>query len=165
MAKSPVHWYEGMFLKPQHFQAADRYDFERVREAEDWLVPHNYGFRLLDIDEAAVGNYRLVLRQCQARFKDGTILTVEPDDGEAKVASDKGEAKFAPQVDSIDLTAAFKGVSEVIVYLAGDSWCRSGGCRTPGNGSPRPPRPPHRPGDVPDPRWGPRDRLVAGTAV
>ncbi len=118
MAKSPVHWYEGMFLKPQHFQAADRYDFERVREAEDWLVPHNYGFRLLDIDEAAVGNYRLVLRQCQARFKDGTILTVEPDDGEAKVASDKGEAKFAPQVDSIDLTAAFKGVSEVIVYLA-----------------------------------------------
>ncbi len=118
MAKSPVHWYEGMFLKPQHFQTADRYDHERIRESEDWLHPYNYGFRHLDIDEAAVGNNRLVLRECQARFKDGTMLTVRPDDGDPKVASEKGDTKFSPKVDSIDFSAALEGVSEVIVYLA-----------------------------------------------
>ena len=43
MAKRPVHWFEGMFLKPHHFQAADRYSRDRLLESEDWLHPHDWG--------------------------------------------------------------------------------------------------------------------------
>ena len=57
MAKRPVHWSEGMFLKPHHFQASDRYARERLKESEDWLHPHAWGFRSVRFDEDAIANY------------------------------------------------------------------------------------------------------------
>ena len=76
MAKRPVHWFEGMFLKPHHFQASDRYHRDRMRESEDWLHPHDWGLRTVRIDEDAIANYSLRLISCQARFKDGTTLSI-----------------------------------------------------------------------------------------
>jgi type VI secretion system protein ImpJ len=106
MAKRPVHWHEGMFLKPHHFQAADRFLRERIRETEDWLHPHDWGLKSVEFDEDAIANYSVVLRSCQARFKDGTTLTV-PDE----VA-----------VDPLDLRAALAGAPETTVYLAVPAW-------------------------------------------
>lgn len=106
MAKRPVRWSEGMFLKPQHFQAAERYLRERVRESEDWLHPHDWGLRSVDIDESAVGNYQVVLRSCQARFKDGSTVALP------------GECAVAP----VELHEALKNASETTVYLAIPAW-------------------------------------------
>ena len=61
MASRPVYWYEGMFLQPQHLQAADRHAVESLRRSEDWFHPFDWGFRAIDIDRDAVANYdRLV---------------------------------------------------------------------------------------------------------
>jgi type VI secretion system protein ImpJ len=102
MAKRPVHWYEGMFLKPHHFQAADRFVRERVRESEDWHHPHDWGLRSVSLDENAIANFRVVLQSCQARFKDGTTISV-PD-----------EVKVGP----VELHEALSAASETIVSLA-----------------------------------------------
>jgi type VI secretion system protein ImpJ len=102
MAKRPVHWYEGMFLKPHHFQAAERYFRQRVQESEDWLNPYNWGLRSVRLDPDAVANFNVVLRSCQARFKDGSTVTV-PDE---------------VTVDPVPLHEALASASETTVFLA-----------------------------------------------
>ncbi len=106
MAKRPVHWFEGMFLKPHHFQASDRYHRDRMRESEDWLHPHDWGLRTVRIDEDAIANYSLRLISCQARFKDGTTLSI-PEEA---------------SVDPLELRAALGQKAEVTAYLAIPSW-------------------------------------------
>jgi type VI secretion system protein ImpJ len=111
MAKRPVHWFEGMFLKPHHFQASDRYHRERVQESEDWLHPHDWGLRSVRFDEDAITNHSLRLTACQARFKDGTTLTV-PEEA---------------SVDPVELRAALTQKAEVMAYLAVPAWQESRG--------------------------------------
>lgn len=103
MPSRPVHWYEGMFLRPHHFQAADRHAREAARASEDWFHPFDWGLRSVDLDRDAIANSALVVRSCEARFKDGTLLAV-PDD--------------AP-LDPVELKEALAGAGgEVTVYLA-----------------------------------------------
>ena len=103
MPSRPVLWFEGMFLMPQHLQAADRHAREAWRRSEDWLHPFDWGFRSIGLDDKAVENGSAVLRSCEARFKDGTKLVV-PDDAE---------------VDPVDLKAALSGPpGEATIYLA-----------------------------------------------
>jgi type VI secretion system protein ImpJ len=109
MAKRPVHWFEGMFLKPHHFQASDLFHRERIRESEDWLHPHDWGLRSVRLDEDAIANYSVRLISCQARFKDGTMLSV-PEEA---------------SVDPLELRAALGQKAEVMVYLAVPSWQES----------------------------------------
>ena len=109
MAKRPVHWYEGMFLKPHHFQAADQFLRERVRESEDWHHPHDWGLKSVSLDENAIANFQVVLQSCQARFKDGTTISI-PD-----------EVKVGP----VELHDALEAASETTVYLAIPTWSGS----------------------------------------
>lgn len=106
MAKRPVHWFEGMFLKPHHFQAADRHARDRLQESEDWLHPHDWGLRSVRLDEDAIANYSLRVASCQARFKDGTTLSV-PDEA---------------TLDPLELRAALAAEPAVVVHLAVPSW-------------------------------------------
>jgi len=106
MPKRPVHWFEGMFLKPHHFQAADRFTRERIRESEDWLHPHDWGLRSVRFDEDAIANYALRLTSCQARFKDGTTLSI-PDEA---------------ALDPLELRPVLAQQAEVMVYLAIPAW-------------------------------------------
>jgi type VI secretion system protein ImpJ len=110
MAKRPVLWEEGMFLKPHHFQAAEQFVRERVRQSEDWLHPHNWGLKSVSFNEDSIANYRVVLNSCQARFKDGTTISV-PDE---------------VTIDSVPLQEALaKPGSETTVFLAIPSWSES----------------------------------------
>lgn len=106
MAKRPVHWSEGMFLKPHHFQASDRYHRDRIRESEDWLHPHDWGLRAVRFDEDAIANHTLRLISCQARFKDGTTLSI-PEEA---------------SVDPLEFRSALAQKTEVMAYLAIPSW-------------------------------------------
>lgn len=81
MANRPVHWHEGMFLQPHHMQAADRHTRANLKDSEDWYHPHNWGVRSVELDRDAIGNATALLRRCEARFKDGTKLSI-PDDGD-----------------------------------------------------------------------------------
>ncbi len=68
-----------MFLRPHHFQAADRRLREEIGLAEGWNVGYAYGLRRIEIDEEALVNYRLALRACQIRLHDGTHVRYPED--------------------------------------------------------------------------------------
>jgi type VI secretion system protein ImpJ len=102
MASSAVHWFEGMFLSPQHLQAADRHTLRRLQETEDWYNPLAWGIRSVEIDTAALANFMVGLQACEARFPDGTHLSIPKD------------VTVAP----VPLQEALPPAASTIVYLA-----------------------------------------------
>src|SRR5262249_21505122 len=91
------HWNEGMFLRPHHLQAAQRYASAHLHRSSLFDEHYNWGLRSLDIDKEALANHRLVVRALQIRLRDGTIVSV-PEDGE---------------LPEINLKTAFGGESTV----------------------------------------------------
>jgi type VI secretion system protein ImpJ len=71
-----IMWSEGMFLRPHHFQFADRAADARLRQATEHLCPHNWGFKLLEIDTAAVSNHTFSVRTCRILMEDGLQLNL-----------------------------------------------------------------------------------------
>src|SRR5262245_7233712 len=102
MSSRPVHWFEGMFLRPHHFQAVDRHAREELKTSEDWFHPYDWGLRSIDLDGDAIANYAVSIRSCEARFKDGTKLSIPAD----------------ATVDPVELKSALANSGSVTVYLA-----------------------------------------------
>jgi type VI secretion system protein ImpJ len=75
-----VHWHEGMFVRPQHFQAAQRYWTRQFVDSAKWDHHHNWGLRSVDLDLEALANFRCVVRSLEARLRDGTLVVVSPHD-------------------------------------------------------------------------------------
>jgi len=101
MASRPIHWHEGMFLRPQHFQVAERNSREALTSSEDWFHPYNWGLKGVDFDREAIANYSAVVRSCEARFKDGTKVSI-PADG---------------NLDPVELRQALTSSGSVMIYL------------------------------------------------
>jgi type VI secretion system protein ImpJ len=91
-----------MFLRPQHFQAADRFWTELIHTSARWDNPYNYGVMAIELSEEALSNYQVQVTRCHARMKDGTLVVL-----------DAGQ-----EPDRVDLKGAFQGQTEVRVYLA-----------------------------------------------
>lgn len=72
-----VHWSEGMFMMPQHFQAADRYLGELITTSDRFDQPYNYGLVSITVNEPALKNFQLEITGCQARLKDGSIISFD----------------------------------------------------------------------------------------
>lgn len=102
MRNLPVHWFEGMFLRPQHFQAADRHWNELITTSAQWDSPYNYGLRSIEISPEALANYHVQISRCEARLRDGTLISFAG-----------GQAP-----DRLELKQAFERQTEVTVYLA-----------------------------------------------
>ena len=79
MTVRAVHWHEGMFLRPHHFQAAERFTHQIAARAHKWDLHYNWGLRAVDLDLDALANYRLVVRELKARLRDGTLISVPED--------------------------------------------------------------------------------------
>lgn len=101
MSHRPVHWHEGMFLRPQHFQAAQRAWFQLTERHEKCDVHHNWGLRALELDLEALANYRCVVRSVEARLRDGTLIHITAES----------------QLPALDLRSAFATNNTVTVYL------------------------------------------------
>jgi type VI secretion system protein ImpJ len=106
-----------MFLRPQHFQAAQRHGADLEGRGDKWDLHYNWGLRAIELDRDALANHRLVVRSLQARLRDGTLIAV-PEDG------------LLPEVD---LKAALERDSLVTVFLA-VPLLRVGRANVPGNG-------------------------------
>ncbi len=100
--QAEVHWHEGMFLRPQHFQATSRHQIQQGARNEQWSIHYSWGLRSIDLDQDALSNQRLVVRSLKARLRDGTLVSV-PEDG---------------TLTEIDLKGAFGQRHGVTVYLA-----------------------------------------------
>lgn len=103
----PVNWCEGMFLRPQHFQAAERYWSETLQTSEHWDHEFNYGLRSINFHDAAIANSQVQVNRVQARMRDGTLVAIE----------------LGQETDRIDLKRIFgaegpqAGAAVVSVYL------------------------------------------------
>ena len=72
-ANNKVSWYQGLFLKPQHFQQQNRY-VERYAEARcQALIPHSWGFTELEF-ERELQKKRQVDEEYTAIFTRGRFL-------------------------------------------------------------------------------------------
>lgn len=98
----PVHWSEGMFLRPQHFQAADRYWGELLQTAQAWQNPYHYGIHSIEISHESLANYQFQVNALHVRLKDGTLLSL-----------DSGR-----EPDRLNLKEAFQNQAEVTILLA-----------------------------------------------
>lgn len=101
MTTRAVHWYEGMFLRPHHFQAASRHALALHQQGEKWDLHFNWGLRDIELDREALANYRFVLRSVKLRLRDGTLVAL-PEDGDAPI---------------LDLKPALEQGSNAVVYL------------------------------------------------
>ena len=102
MHNLPVHWYDGMYLRPQHFQAAERNWSEVLSSAQQWSLKYNYGLREIEIGPEALANHQVQLVTCRACLKDGTLIRLG----------------MGQEPDRVDLKQAFEKSAAVTVYLA-----------------------------------------------
>jgi type VI secretion system protein ImpJ len=80
MASQAVHWHEGMFLQPQHFQAAEQHALHLAHLSQSWDHSYYWGLRSVEIDEAALGNQHLEILSLKGRLRDGSLVSV-PENG------------------------------------------------------------------------------------
>ena len=91
----PVHWSEGMFLRPHQFQSLERHWSERLALSGTADDPCNYGIVRLEIDPAALANHQIELRGCQARFRDGQLVWLEPGEEPDRVSLKNASSDLA----------------------------------------------------------------------
>ena len=117
----PVDWYEGLFLRPHHFQAAERYWTELNSTAHRWDFPFHYGVQALEFSPEALANYHFEVRRLNARMRDGTIVSFgpgqEPDRLDLREAFGKAEKQEQEKL-SVGLQEAFESQTTVRVFLA-----------------------------------------------
>jgi type VI secretion system protein ImpJ len=97
-----VHWHDGMFLRPHHFQTMQRHRELQSHWDQKWTQHYNWGLRAIELDVDALSNFRFVVRSLKARLRDGTLVAI-PEDG---------------QLPPIELKKAFEDSNSVTVYLA-----------------------------------------------
>ena len=114
MRNLPVHWYEGLFLRPHHLQAAERHWSEQSQTALEWYGPYHYGLQTLEYSEEALANHHFQVHKLQARMRDGTLVNFEM--GQEPDRVDLREA--LADASSVSLAEAFESESVVRVYLA-----------------------------------------------
>jgi len=101
MRHLPVHWYEGLFLRPHHFQAADRHWQETLFSSSSWDHPHYWGILDLQYSRDALSGGQLEVRSLRARMRDGTLV-------------DRGDGN---PLDRVDLKSAFAKESVITAYV------------------------------------------------
>jgi type VI secretion system protein ImpJ len=116
MRHLPVNWSEGMFLRPHHFQAADRHAAERLAISTVADDPCCYGIVRLEIDPVALANRQIELRACQARLRDGTLVWLEPGEEPERASLATASAEVAKLSAALD--EPLQSNEFVRVYLA-----------------------------------------------
>jgi len=102
MRNPAVHWSEGMFLRPHHFQVAERHRSEQLATSTAWSNPYSYGLHRCELSREALANYQVQIAGLQCRLGDGTLFSIA-----------EGQ-----ELDRRDLKEAFAKESAVTVYLA-----------------------------------------------
>lgn len=120
MQNLPVNWYEGLFLRPQHFQSAERHLSELLADSARFDNPYSYGVFQVRINREALANHRFELLSLQARMRDGTIidldLSQQPAGVDLKVFEEQVESHtrdLKPALDENGSVDVFLGVPKL----------------------------------------------------
>lgn len=100
MRNHPVHWCDGLFLVPQHFQAADRHWQELLQTSEYLDQEYYYGLKRFDLNREGLANSHFEIDAILARTREGTIVMLDrgevPDRTAIRTALDEAESLHAP---------------------------------------------------------------------
>ena len=69
-----VHWTEGLFLRPHHFQQADRYLETAIESRTRHITPYPWGFSAIEIDRDLAAQGKVALRRATGVFPDGGLF-------------------------------------------------------------------------------------------
>lgn len=75
-----VAWREGMFLRPQHFQAQDRYIEAQIRARVGSVRPWAWGFTRLSINEDSASLGKFAIKHASGVMPDGTPFSINATD-------------------------------------------------------------------------------------
>ena len=100
LSENRVVWSEGMFLRVQHFQQADRWTERFVRGLTRELVPYPWGFAELSINRELLGAGRFALSHARGIFPDGTPF------------ESPGDTDLPPPLELLP------GTRDITIYLA-----------------------------------------------
>ena len=141
MRNAPVNWYEGLFLRPQHFQANERWWTEQLSCSQRWDNPYHYGIHKIEFSEEALRNQQFEVKTLEARMRDGTLVKlgdgVEPDQVDLKrIAHTTGvRASLSHAFDDDSVIQVYLGVPKL--QLGSENLVRNestNGDLTPKNG-------------------------------
>jgi type VI secretion system protein ImpJ len=71
-----VAWTEGLFLRPQHFQQAERFVEKQIRESIGSVQPYGYGFSHLALDQELSKLGKIGLEAATGLLPDGTPFDI-----------------------------------------------------------------------------------------
>lgn len=115
MRNLSVHWHEGLFIRPHHFQAADRHWTELVQTSQQWDHPYHYGLQKFEFSHEALANSQLQVHVLHARMRDGTLVAL--DAGQEPDRLDVRQAFADLKRSVVDLTEALRQDTVIRVYL------------------------------------------------
>ncbi|HWJ01678.1 MAG TPA: type VI secretion system baseplate subunit TssK [Burkholderiales bacterium] len=114
-----VVWAEGLFLRPQHFQQAERY-FERLMSQRlDSLAPYAAGFTRLQIDQELLKIGKVGLVAAEGVFPDGTPFNIPFEADIPEPFDVPGDVRDRLVVVTLPLRRA--GMAELAFERSGDS--------------------------------------------
>lgn len=105
--ESDIHWSEGLFLQPHHFQQLQRSVHQHIRNERNLMLPYSCGLIDFEIDTDALNNSRVVLKHFSAVMPNGEELSMP------------GNTKISPLDVSQELHSH---AQEIMVYLALPNW-------------------------------------------
>jgi type VI secretion system protein ImpJ len=124
----PVIWTKGTLLNPQHLQMQDRFLESNLEFQLNSLAFRPWGFSRLQIDQEALSNGSVAVREAAGIFPDGLLFDF-PDADAAPAARALADA-FEPDQESIDVFLAVPSYREQGINVsrngdAGDSRFRA----------------------------------------
>ena len=116
-----VHWTEGMFLSPQHFQQSTVYLENLLAHQLQRVSPFYWGIISCQIDELSLAHEKLLITEIQGVMPDGTLIQYSPK------PNDDQDNQIAEKELSLDLGGLkIESKNSFLVYLALPKI--SGGC-------------------------------------
>src|SRR5688572_198723 len=122
MRNFPVHWSEGLFLVPQHFQAADRHYGELLERSSKFDSEYNYGLRRIQYSEDAILNQSFQIQELAARTREGTIIDLGEGQEPDRIGMKEALAQAKKLVLNANLAVPFEQAAFVTIYLAIPKW-------------------------------------------
>src|SRR6266513_795539 len=114
-----VVWAEGLFLRPQHFQQAERYLERLMSQRLESLFPYGAGFTRLQIDQELLKIGKVGLIAAEGVFPDGTPFTIPLEADTPEPFDVPGDVKERLVFLTLPLRRA--GMAELAVERSGDA--------------------------------------------
>ena len=115
-----LDWYEGLFLRPHHFQALERHWAEQDATSHQWDFPFHYGLQALEFSPEALANYHFEVRRLHRGCATARSSILRPGRSPIGLTSARRSRAAAEEQEklAVGLQHAFESEATVRVFLA-----------------------------------------------